>query len=281
MNPKAIDYRNIPVQADVLSGIIRLDPEANDCFRELDGFVRSDQGVAALVLRVVNSPLYSRGRQIATIPVAISLLGFNVVRSLALLAFSRSLFARSRDPAFRLHIWQHSLLAAIAARAICEALGSRREKDEAFVAGLMHDMGSVLLFTHDPARYREVLSLILERGHEPLSAERKVFGCDRCEVGREAVKQWNLPERFADYLGEDLARPCPERSEDRVWTSLAAANCLLESAGIGGAAANDPEMRKAALLRFARDESLCETWLAEEFVERLKEDDAYQLCANL
>lgn len=281
MSPKAIDYRNIPVQADIISGIIRLDPEANNCFRELDGFVRSDQGVATLVLRVVNSPLYSRGRQIATIPVAISVLGFNVVRSLAMLAFSRSLFSQSRDPAFRTHIWQHSLLAAIAARTICQTFGGGREKDEAFIAGLMHDMGSVLLFTHDPARYRQVLSLVHEQGYEGMAAEREVFGFDHCAVGREAVAQWKLPERFVDYMGEDLAAPRPERADDPVWRSLAAANCLLEGAGIGGAAVADLNVRKSALLGFARDEALCDDWLREEFVAGLKEDDTYQLCANL
>ncbi|MDP1527085.1 MAG: HDOD domain-containing protein [Rhodocyclaceae bacterium] len=281
MNPQAIDYKNIPVQADIISGIIRLDPEANNCFRDLDSFVRSDQGVATLVLRVVNSPLYSRGRQIATIPIAISVLGFNVVRSLAMLAFSRSLFSKSRDPAFRLHIWQHSLLTAIAGRNICHALGGGKEKDEAFIAGLMHDMGAVLMFTHDHDRYRQVMDLMQTQGVDTSAAEQQVFGFNRFDVGREAVSQWKLPARFADFMGADTAAAAGNLVADRVWRSLAAANCLIEGVGIGSVPIDDVAMRKAALLRYEIDETLCDEWLQPGYVDSLKEDDTYQLCANL
>ena len=76
MDYKAIDYKNIPVHSEIIAGIVRLDVDSNTCFRDLDSYVHSDQGVAALVLRVVNSALYSRGNKITTIPRAISVLGF-------------------------------------------------------------------------------------------------------------------------------------------------------------------------------------------------------------
>lgn len=281
MAHKRIDYKNIPVQADILSGIIRLDPESNSCFRELDSFVRSDQGVATLVLRVVNSPLYSRGRQIATLPIAISVLGFNVVRSLAMLAFSRSMFSKSSDPSFRLHIWQHSLLTAIASRNICHALGGGKEQDEAFIAGLMHNMGAVLMLNHNEADYGRVMGLIREQGYESVAAEQQVFGFDRFQVGREAVTQWRLPERFIDFMGANTATPAPELVGDRVWRSLAAANCLIEGNGIGGQPVADLAARKSALLNFVVDEALCDGWLQPDYIDRLREDGTYQLCANL
>ena len=89
-----INFKNIPVQAGIISKIISLDIDSNNCFQELDDAISSDQGVASLVLRVVNSPFYNRGNKVTTIPFAISLLGYSVVRSLALLAFSRSLFSQ-------------------------------------------------------------------------------------------------------------------------------------------------------------------------------------------
>ncbi|MRR51445.1 MAG: HDOD domain-containing protein [Rhodocyclaceae bacterium] len=281
MDCKAIDYKNIPVQADIISGIIALDMESNSCFRDLDNYVRSDQGVATLILRVVNSPLYSRGKTIATIPLAISVLGFNVVRSLSMLAFSRSLFSQTRNPLFRTHIWHHSLLAAIAGQAMCQALGGGKDKDEAFIAGLMHDMGKVLLFTHDPERYLQVLAMVLDQGLSSVEAEQSVFGCDHCQVGLEAVSQWKLPERFADYMGIDLAAPRPKLAATPIHLSLAAANCLLDGAGIGARPQDDIEARKAALLGFGVDEERCDSWLCEEFIAGLMATDTYQLCANL
>jgi HD-like signal output (HDOD) protein len=88
-----IDFKSVPVQAGVISDIINLDIESSEYFQRLDDLIGADQGVASLVLRVVNSPLYSRGNKVGTIPLAISLLGYSVLRSLALLAFSRSLLA--------------------------------------------------------------------------------------------------------------------------------------------------------------------------------------------
>jgi HD-like signal output (HDOD) protein len=123
MSPTKINFKNIPVQARIISNIINIDIDSYKCFFELDNLISSDQGVASLVLRVVNSPIYSRGNKVATIPLAISLLGYSVVRSLALLAFSRSLFSQTKNTIFRLHIWQHSLLTAIASQTICHKLG--------------------------------------------------------------------------------------------------------------------------------------------------------------
>jgi HD-like signal output (HDOD) protein len=281
MDYRAIDYKNIPVQAEIISGIIRLDVESINCFRDLDSYVRSDQGVATLVLRVVNSALYSRGAKIATIPMAISRLGFNVVRSLAMLAFSRSMFSKTKDKLFRLHIWQHSLLSAIAGRDICQAIGASKAKDEAFIAGLMHDMGKVLLFTHDEKRYLEVLARVLQQGSPCIEAEQQVFGCDHCQVGREAVTQWKLPERFAEFMGEDLSLTQTGLSADPVRLSLTAANFLVERAGIGSAPDNDSASGKLALLAAGLPEACCDPWLQEDFVPGLMNDETYQLCANL
>jgi putative nucleotidyltransferase with HDIG domain len=200
MVPTKINFKNIPVQAGIISNIIKLEVDSNSCFQELDDLISSDQGVASLVLRVVNSPFYSRGNKVATIPYAISLLGYNVVRSLALLAFSRSLFSQTRNEQFRLHIWQHSLLTAIASQSICQELGNAKLNDEAFIAGLMHDTGKVLMFTHNPSLYKDVFSFVFENNCSSAHAEQKFFGFDHCRAGLEAVTEWKLPERFNDYM---------------------------------------------------------------------------------
>lgn len=281
MDCKAIDYKNIPVQSDIIAGIVRLDVESNTCFRDLDSYVHSDQGVATLVLRVVNSALYSRGNKIATIPRAISVLGFQVVRSLAMLAFSRALFAQTNSPLFRTHIWQHSLLTAIAAQVICASLGDEKQKDEAFIAGLMHDMGKVLLFTHDPAKYLDVLRLVMDERCPSAEAEQRVFGCDHYQVGIEAVSQWRLPERFVDYMGHRLDPQGPSGLEDKVRLGTAAANCLIGTFGIGACAAADVAARRTALMPYELPAELCEPWMQDAFLAELMSNDTYQLCANI
>lgn len=273
-----INFKNIPVQASIISKIISLDVESNNCFQELDDLISSDQGVASLLLRVVNSPFYSRGNKIATIPYAISLLGYGVVRSLALMAFSRSLFSHTRNPLFRLHIWQHSLLTAIASQNICQKLDKSNLKDDAFVAGLMHDTGKVLMFSHDPALYTQVFELCLSSNCSSVSAEQKFFGFDHCIAGLDAVAEWKLPERFNDYMGQELTL---QPQSDVVLLSLAAANYLVKSSGVGGILLEDEAERAAALQALGLDQALCEEILHPEYFDELKEDDTYKLCASI
>lgn len=276
-----INFKNIPVQAGIIANIIKLEVDSNNCFQELDELISTDQGVASLVLRVVNSPFYSRGNKVATIPFAISLLGYTVVRSLALLAFSRSLFSHTKNPLFRQHIWQHSLLTAIASESICNELGEAKLNDEAFIAGLMHDTGKVLMFTHDPGLYESVLKYTFENNCSSVIAEKKYFGFDHCEVGQEAVKEWKLPDRFNDYMGVELSAPPAVQQDDVVLLSLLAANYLTKSARMGANAVADEALRKATLTGLGLNQILCDQLLQPEFFDALMENETYKLCANI
>ncbi len=285
MAPTQINFKNIPVQAGIISNIIKLEVDSNNCFQELDDLISSDQGVASLVLRVVNSPFYSRGNKITTIPYAISLLGYTVVRSLALLAFSRSLFSQTRNEQFRLHIWQHSLLTAIASQDICGEIGNSKLNDEAFVAGLMHDTGKVLMFNHNPAMYQDVFKFAFENRCTSVEAEHHYFGFDHCQVGAEAVTEWKLPERFKDYMGTDLTTlptaSAAGQQDDSVLTCLRVGNYLVKAAGIGALEIDDYDLKKSALNSFGLHEAVHENFLHEKFIENLMENETYKLCASI
>jgi len=281
MSVTPINFKNIPVQAGVISKIISLDVNSNNCFQELDDLISSDQGVTSLLLRVVNSPFYNRGNKVATIPFAISLLGYSVVRSLALMAFSRSLFSQTRNETFRLHIWQHSLLTAIASQYICQEFGNSKLNDEAFIAGLMHDTGKVLMFNHNPAMYQDVFKYAFENNCSSVQAEHHYFGFDHCQVGIEAVKEWKLPERFTDYMGVDLSAPLEDHQDDTVMTYLKVANYLIKVAGIGGNEIDNIDIKKSALASFGLHDTLHENLLHDQFIPGLMENDTYKLCASI
>ncbi|MDF0677955.1 MAG: HDOD domain-containing protein, partial [Nitrosomonas sp.] len=98
MNRCIIDYKTIKsAQPEIISRIIEINEESPNCFREMDHLLRSDQVVASFILRVANSPIYNRSQPIRTLPIAISLLGINIIRSLVILAFSRSVFSKSKN----------------------------------------------------------------------------------------------------------------------------------------------------------------------------------------
>jgi len=280
MAASQINFNNIPVQAGIISKIISLDIDSNNCFQELDDAISSDQGVASLVLRVVNSPFYNRGNKVTTIPFSISLLGYSVVRSLALLAFSRALFSHTHNGPFRQHIWQHSLLTAIVSHEICQEFANTKLNDEAFIAGLMHDTGKVLMFNHNPDMYQDVIKFAFENNCTSVQAEHYYFGFDHCQIGAEAVIEWKLPERFNAYMGADLTTPL-DHPTDTVLTSLRAANFLVKAAGIGALKIDDYDIKKAALRSFGLKDLLHENLLHEQFIPGLIEHEIYKLCASI
>jgi putative nucleotidyltransferase with HDIG domain len=198
-----------------------------------------------------------------------------------MLAFARSLFAQTHDPLFHKHIWQHSLLTAIASHNLCQALGREAAKDDAFIAGLMHDTGKVLLFTHAREAFLAALKFCLENGGSSAEAERRHLGIDHLEVGREAVAQWKLPSRFVDFMGTDLAVPTAGAAGDIVRLSLAAADCLIKGLGIGGQAVEDVAVRVDALIALGLDAALAGRAVEPAFIDALFDSDIYKLCADL
>lgn len=279
MKCQKINYKNVAVQPEIFSKIIEIDIDSKHCFRELDQLLRSDQGTASLVLRVANSTLYNRGKKINTLPVAISILGINIIRSLTVLALTRSIFTQSDNDLIHIHIWHHSLLTAIASQNICKELGGEKQSEEAFIAGLLHDIGKILLFSHYTEEYVDALAYSLKNNCSAFEAEQKLLGIDHLEVGQQAVKEWKLPEHFASYMGVSLEEPLRNQTENTVQLSLMAANSLLKGAGIG-ASLMEPSIRKQKLMNIGLDEKLSDDLLEDDYIQGLMKNELYQQCTN-
>jgi HD-like signal output (HDOD) protein len=176
---------------------------------EIAALVESDQSLSARVLSLVRKS--NVGSDVQTVDRAVVLLGADVVRSVVLGVQIFDAFRQSPDQAAsrfdRTGFWRHSLAVACAARLLAEkrvAGGKGRQKgvwpEEAFVCGLLHDLGKVLFDSCFPKSYDRVIEKVESRRGDIADIEREVFGVDHAIAGQRLAAHWKLPQPIAECM---------------------------------------------------------------------------------
>lgn len=201
LNPDHIEaaVAQLPSLPTVALELMRsLDDDAADA-EHLAGLIASDQALVASLLRIANSSFYGMSGKIHTIRDAMVLIGLRGVRSLAIAASVSAAFSR-QGRGFNLHrFWRHSIAVAVSAQELARA--RHMNPDMAFAAGLLHDIGRLVLANGFPEHYAEVERWRSE--HDALSqdAERAVLGTDHADVGRQVTRNWRFPAALCDAIG--------------------------------------------------------------------------------
>lgn len=163
--------------------------------RQLCELVRTDPAFSAEILRVANSPLIAFPKEINSVMQASMLLGFRRLRSIVIAVGLRDYLKNSFADTMRA-CWRHSVACAIIAEKA--AYWSPVDKDFAYTAGILHDIGRIALATMLPEPYARLLKSAAEQPQEFLRSERELFGIDHCQAGSALVQEWDLPEPFLD-----------------------------------------------------------------------------------
>lgn len=160
--------------------------------------IAQDQGLSAKVLRVANSSFYGLPRQVGSIQEAITVLGFNCVRSLVLSAGIIQTLAPSPGSSFdRQAYWQRSFRVAAIAKALAREF--RQEPQLAFTAGMFHDIGQLVLDLCIPQQFAGLLQQSAA-GLDLIGLERAELGFDHAEIGAEVVRLWNFPAEIEQVV---------------------------------------------------------------------------------
>ena len=198
MNPLSLDdvvgrLQDLPslpaVVMDLLTSIDQEDVDISVLARK----VAHDQALTAKTLRLANASTYGLQVKVTTIQQAITFLGFQTTRNLITAAavtgcFSAGQCAGVDDKAF----WRHSIATAACARVLARRM--RFNQDYAFTAGLLHDIGRLVLVSTYPAQYAEVLAWRSGHDCELIEAERAVLGIDHVMAGVALAERWNFSE---------------------------------------------------------------------------------------
>ena len=155
--------------------------------------VSHDSALTAKTLRLANSSLYSLQVKVTTIQQAITFLGFQTTRNLITAAAVTGCFAEGQcqgfdDKAF----WRHSIASAACCKVIARRL--RLNQDYAFTAGLLHDIGRLVLASTYPAHYTATMAYRDEHDSYVLDAERAVMGVDHVQAGVALAEHWNFSD---------------------------------------------------------------------------------------
>lgn len=194
--------QSLPALSNVVTKIISLADDPMVSGQQVADVVEKDQSMVAVILKIVNSPFYGLNRRVSSIHHAIVLLGYRAIRNVALSTTLLNTFRGSgADRRFhRKRFWRHSVGTATAAKLLARRL-RRGDAEEAFLAGLIHDMGRIILDHYFSGEFTRILDLRATENVPLLEAERRVVGLDHAEIGGLVARQWNFPPQIADAIG--------------------------------------------------------------------------------
>jgi len=164
---------------------------------EIAKVVMLDPALAARVLRAVNSPYFGLRGRVDTISKAISMIGTSELHSLVLATSAAMAFKGISSKLIDMEsFWQHSVRAALAARSLAET-SMRRERERVFLAGLMHDVGQLVIFHQLPREAASILQAVKSGGSQDL-VEVTLLGFTHADVSAALLERWGLPRSITE-----------------------------------------------------------------------------------
>ncbi|UCE59050.1 MAG: HDOD domain-containing protein [Phycisphaerales bacterium] len=194
---------DIATLPEVTIRIIEIVEDPKSTARDLHDIIKNDPALSVKVLKVVNSAFYGLPGQVASVDRAIILLGLSAVKNIAIAASIARLFKGRRisEQFSASDLWRHSVAVAVAAHDICKASPHPVMPDEVFVAGLIHDIGTMVERQAFPDGFSEVISQCAGGGVNFLECERQVIGADHQAFGVGLTTKWKFPRHLRAAVG--------------------------------------------------------------------------------
>jgi HD-like signal output (HDOD) protein/signal transduction histidine kinase len=192
--------RSLPTLPHILLQLIDICNQDEKGIRDLSKVINKDPSISERLLRLVNSAYYSLKQKISSIDQALLLLGMDAVKNIAISSSIYQVFHKpGRKSAFNLKLfWWHSLSCATVARRLAIHL-QYPSPDEAFLGGLMHDIGKIVLWNNFEQEYEQILKTSAYRTAELLAGEQ-AFGLGHAEAGAWLIRHWDLHSFMPDAL---------------------------------------------------------------------------------
>lgn len=262
---------SLPSLPTLYTSIIQELQSPNVSIQKISDIVSQDPGMTTKILQLVNSPFFGVRRQITNPAEAVAYLGTDILQALVLSVKVFSSFDDKKVPGFNLeYLWNHSQMTAGIAKKIWQLEGkSKTEIDEAFTAGILHDLGMIILASNLPDRYEEVLARQKCEGSLRTATEMNLLSSTHAEIGAYLLGLWGLPDGIVKAVAlHHRPGDCPEKKNDLLCL-IHVANHIAHSlvtvhAGFLGSELDEPYLREVGAWNRLPDWIRLSTGLIEE-----------------
>lgn len=224
MSNKKLENFDLPPMPQVVSKIIQIDENNIEVSSdELQALIAVDPALTSKILKIANSAFYARANRISSLSQAITLLGFKTIKSLTLLVSTAGLFPKQRrNVKIQKELWMRSVLTALVSKLLAEMISKRGLRDEAFMAGLLKNIGQLILLAEDQPKYEDAFQRTRYglRFSELREFERKYFSVTGPEVSVYAMKKWNFPEEFITAAEPETPREGMDAAENDIMKAI-------------------------------------------------------------
>ena len=247
---------NLPVLPTAVLNLLKMFGDENVSSRELANVIGQDAGLAAKVLRVASSPVFGTG-SCETISRAIGLIGINRMKQIAVtLGYQQFSAEKSQVPDFdKMYFWEHCKATATVAKEIMARV-NRSKQDNAYMAGLIHDVGFLAMEKFAPTALNQAILVSKTRNLNIIEAEEEVCGFNHNMVSDELAQRWKL----APYLQDAIAHHnCPAEStiDEEICAVIAVANTVAYEMGcppVRGVSGNHTSVEFLPLLNLTTED---------------------------
>ncbi|MBI5589971.1 MAG: HDOD domain-containing protein [Deltaproteobacteria bacterium] len=238
---KLSSLKHIPTLPHILLQLIKSCNADSGSLKDISRIIEKDPALTSRILRLVNSAYYSKNNRISSVDGAVGFLGTNAIKNIAICSSVHEVFqnVKSRTGFNLKHFWWHSLRCAILAKSIAEKQ-KYHDPDEAFLSGMLHDLGKIILWVNFPDQYAD----LLEKGKgrpDLILAEETQLGANHAEIGAWLLNLWNFPQEIVNAVLSHHDSPNSMQKAPPLAQFIYVANGLSKNSGqkiTGGLAAS-------------------------------------------
>ena len=221
----------VPTLPTFFNKIVETIADDRTSSKDLAETISKDQALTAKILRLANSAYYGRFREISTVEQAVTIVGFNEVKSVSLSVAVFGSFSRQLPLQILENFWVHALSCATAVKAIGDR-GQEMSLEKVYFAGLLHDIGKLALNLLFGSDYLSIIDQATQEGCSDHEAEEKAYGVHHAQVGEWLAERWHFPTDLIESIAYHHQPSKTGLIRPKVVAMVYLANCISKQPGI-------------------------------------------------